>query len=294
MRRQPGNLRPVEEDRAGRRVIDAGDLVEERRLAGAVRADQGDDPAARDREVDVVRGDQPAELLADLRRHEEVVDHGAHQSSLGFAVGHRALVGDVVQRRVVDALGHLDLVSPLGDQTGRAEQHHQHDDDPVDPELVLRRVEVEPALLHLRADRGQPLDVQVAEDHPAEDHARETAHPAEDHHAEQEDGDVEVEVRRERARLEARVERARDAAEERADRVRPRLRPHQRDAHRRGGRLVLADRDPGATEPRALQPPAAEDREQERARRPSSRRARARLRLGAEHERRRSRASRSG
>ena len=52
------------------------------------------------------------------------------------------------------------------------------------------------------------------------------------------------------ALLNDRVVRAGDAAEERAARVGPRLRAHQRDAHRRGRGLVLADRDPRAAEAR--------------------------------------------
>ena len=65
------------------------------------------------------------------------------------------------------------------------------------------------------------------------------------------------------ALLNDRVVRAGDAAEERAARVRPGLRPHQRDAHRGRGGLVLADRDPRAAEPRVLQPQRAEHREQQ-------------------------------
>ena len=48
--------------------IDAGDDVEEGRLAGAVRPDEADDRALRDVEVDVVDGDQAAEPLRDVRR----------------------------------------------------------------------------------------------------------------------------------------------------------------------------------------------------------------------------------
>ena len=57
----------------GGRLVDAGEHVEERRLAGAVRADQRDDLAARHGEVDVVDGDEAAELLADAARDEDVV-----------------------------------------------------------------------------------------------------------------------------------------------------------------------------------------------------------------------------
>src|SRR6187402_1449095 len=118
------------------------------------------------------------------------------------AVGVRALERDVVERRVVHPELYLLFVPTFGDEAGGPEQHHQHDDQAVDPELVLRHV-LDP---RLRPDRGQALDVEPPEDHPAEDHAPDRAHAAEDHHAEQEDRDVEVEVRREGARLEARVE----------------------------------------------------------------------------------------
>ena len=77
----PDDLGAVEEDRARRRLVDAREQVEERRLARAVRADERDDRAARDGEVDVVGRDEAAELLAHLGRDDEVVL--GHQSSLG-------------------------------------------------------------------------------------------------------------------------------------------------------------------------------------------------------------------
>ena len=51
-----------------RRLADAGDDVEERGLAGAVGADQADDRALRDVEVDDAHGDQAAEPLGDPPR----------------------------------------------------------------------------------------------------------------------------------------------------------------------------------------------------------------------------------
>ena len=137
VRRLVGDVDAVEHDRARGRLVDARELVEEGRLAGAVRADQRHDRAARDREVDVVRRDEAAELLAQLDDLDQVVSHRTESRSV-----RRALVLHVVERRVVDALLHLDLVPAFGDQPGRAEEHHQHDDDPVDPELVLRRIEL--------------------------------------------------------------------------------------------------------------------------------------------------------
>src|SRR5439155_5943777 len=77
MWRLAGDVLAVEDDPAGRRLVDAGQHVEERRLAGAVRPDQRDDRAARDREVDVVRRDETAELLPDLLRDQKVVAFAA-------------------------------------------------------------------------------------------------------------------------------------------------------------------------------------------------------------------------
>src|SRR5581483_761747 len=64
VRRPPRHVLAGEEDGARRRLVDAGQHVEERRLARAVRADQADDRAGGDAEVDVVDRDEAAELLA--------------------------------------------------------------------------------------------------------------------------------------------------------------------------------------------------------------------------------------
>ena len=71
--RLAGHVLAVEHDPAGGRPVDAGEHVEERGLARAVRADQRNDRAARNREVDVVRGDETAELLADMVGDQEIV-----------------------------------------------------------------------------------------------------------------------------------------------------------------------------------------------------------------------------
>src|SRR5262249_3000250 len=63
VRRLAADVLTVEDDPAGRRLVDAGDHVEEGRLAGPVRADQTEDRTGGDREVDVVDGDEAPELL---------------------------------------------------------------------------------------------------------------------------------------------------------------------------------------------------------------------------------------
>src|SRR2546423_5638737 len=198
-----------------------------------------------------------------------------------WAVSRSAIsVRHVIERLVGHALVELRGPSRARYQALRSEEHHHQQDDPEDPELVLRDVDggapglergsgraevgVQPA-----ADVREALAVEVGEEGGAEDDAEDVPHPAQDDHAEDEDGDVEEEVAREGRALEARVEGARDAAEEGAGRVRPRLRAHERHAHRGGGGLVLADRDPRAAEGRVAQPPGAEGRQEpNQARRP--------------------------
>ena len=72
VRRLPRYVGAVEDDRASRRLVDAGEHVEERRLTCAVRPNEADDPALGDDEVDVVDGDEAAELLADVLRDQEI------------------------------------------------------------------------------------------------------------------------------------------------------------------------------------------------------------------------------
>src|SRR3954470_14460526 len=165
------------------------------------------------------------------------------------------LVRRVVERLVVDTLVELRPAPRARNQALRPEEHRQHEDQSEDPGRIQRHVDVlaedgvaDTVRVHPRADVREPLLVQVREERSAQDHAPDVAHPAEDDHAKDKDRDVEIEVSGERAALEAGVERAGDAAEECARGVRPRLSPHQRDAHRARGGLSLADRDPGATE----------------------------------------------
>ena len=62
---QAGDVGAVELDDAAVGSQDAEDAVEERRLAGAVRADQSDALALLDVDVDLIERDDARELLAD-------------------------------------------------------------------------------------------------------------------------------------------------------------------------------------------------------------------------------------
>ena len=65
-RQQTGNVFAIENDLTGGLPEKAADQVEERRLAGAVRADHGAQFAGFDRHRDVVDGDQAAEMFRDV------------------------------------------------------------------------------------------------------------------------------------------------------------------------------------------------------------------------------------
>ena len=64
VRREPDDALAVEQDVAGVGLVDAGDEVEERRLAGAVRADDAHDLALVHLQVQIVDALEPAERLA--------------------------------------------------------------------------------------------------------------------------------------------------------------------------------------------------------------------------------------
>src|SRR5690606_34962626 len=85
VRRKAGNPRSPQSDLARSRREHAGDDVEQRRLAGAVRADEGVPLARRDRQVDVIHYPQFAEGLADTYE----LEHGfsCHCSSAPTSCG---------------------------------------------------------------------------------------------------------------------------------------------------------------------------------------------------------------
>src|SRR4051794_16294792 len=192
-------------------------------------------------------------------RRNSVRSSGSRGSGTGDLV--------VVERLVVNLrVVHLRRDAGARYQPLGPEEHDDDDDHAEDPELVERHVEMRMEVrVEPRADVRQAFAVEIRKEAGADDDAGDAAHASEDDHAEDEDGDLEEEVVRERTALVRGIERPCDTTEERAGRVRPRLRPHERDAHCRSGGLVLADRDPRAAEPRVAQPHRAEDRDQHEA-----------------------------
>ena len=188
-------------------------------------------------EGDVADGGQAAELLGHVGRVEDQVAVGlAHAACLedGF-VG--VLVG----------VSHLLLAPSFRQQALRSQDHHDHQQEAVDPEGDLRHVEVEAELARhvVQHVRDQPVVDERQHDR-AEHDAPDRAEAAEDDHAEDQDREVELElvgVDGVQVRAE---EGARHAAERGAGAVGQQLRLDGRDAHRDRGDLVLAQRDPRA------------------------------------------------
>ena len=91
VRLEPGERAAVERERARVGRVDPGQHVEQRRLAGAVRADQAVDLARRDGERHLVQRLHAAEALADAARPEGARSCGAASCGalLQLALSHR-------------------------------------------------------------------------------------------------------------------------------------------------------------------------------------------------------------
>src|SRR3712207_3432184 len=162
-------------------------------------------------------------------------------------------VTDVAAFTAVQLLGAL----AVGGDALRSEDHHEDQEEAKQQEVVLRDVRlaecgapdgvadgVDPHV-YLR----QQVEVQALQDDGAEDHAVDVPHAAEDDHTEYYDRDVEREDVGEDVLDERAVEGARDTPEDRPQGVAPELRRHRVDAHGSGGRLVLAHRHQGPSQP---------------------------------------------
>src|ERR687889_1228261 len=152
----------------------------------------------------------------------------------------------------------VQLLGPLavGYYPVRPQEHHQHQDDAEDEEVVLRDVCVRECLapysvaygVYPLADLGQEGEIQALQGYGAQDHAVDAPHAAQDDHGEYQDGDVEREARRKDVLYERPVVSASQAPEHGPHGVGPELGRHRVDAHCGGRRLVLAHGDPGPPE----------------------------------------------
>src|SRR5439155_10887928 len=82
--REPADLPSFEPDAAGRRRVESGEHVEQRRLAGTVRSDHREDMALTDGEAHLRERREGAEGLADevdLENYAEARQRGAPRSS---------------------------------------------------------------------------------------------------------------------------------------------------------------------------------------------------------------------
>ena len=170
----------------------------------------------------------------------------------------------LVQLGLADPFGELEFSPPLGNQPLRAQHHHDHEQEAEDAHLQVGQVEVEPKLAgdrveHVRDQVVVDVGEQQRPDHDAPDRPQAT----EDHHREHEDREAELELPGVDQRRICAEEGARDAAERRAQRVGVQLCPHERDAHRDGGDLVFAQRDPRSPQPGVAHADSHEQRDQD-------------------------------
>ena len=125
-------LSPAKTDLAVVRLVDAGDQVEERRLAGAVRADHADDLALVDVQVEVGHDLEAAERQRDAAAaraavvgHQMISTRRSPRSP--FGPGDHQRDQDRAEHDVARRLG-LGEHHVLPDERGEVERRHQQDD----------------------------------------------------------------------------------------------------------------------------------------------------------------------
>src|SRR5919198_4530282 len=103
----------------------------------------------------------------------------------------------------------------------------------------------------MRQGRGliEQRVLQLRDNQGADDYARDTAHAAEHDHTQDGDGDLKGKILRVDRAEPAAVDHARETGEERAYGEGQQLGAGQVDAHARRRNLILADGDPGTSEP---------------------------------------------
>ena len=111
-----GDWRAVERPLSGVRLVEAGQQVEERRLAGAVRPDQGGDLVALDLDVVDVDGDEPAERSAHRVDDEDRIGLGDAGLALRRPLGRR----QAARQRTSNTCSRRSPKMPCGRNTTRA------------------------------------------------------------------------------------------------------------------------------------------------------------------------------
>ena len=136
VRLEADDAAPFEEDVACGRLVDAGDEVEERRLAGAVRADHADDLSLAHVDVEPVDDREAAERHRDVAQLEQACGRGAHTISTRFSPNSpsgRAIMAAIrIAPRTTKRVG-SGLASMTFSQTNAAEverRHEQHEPQP--------------------------------------------------------------------------------------------------------------------------------------------------------------------
>ena len=254
--------------------VNPGDAVEERRLAGAVGANQTEDLGALQREAHAVERTHPPERHREL---PELEQRAAPRRGLAHRERHRP-------RRRRDGLRRNPRAQPLepADEPPGRDDDHREQHRAVGDQVVL-------------VEEAEPFR-QMHEQERAEDRAGDAGTPADHRHRQHRHHDVELEHLGRDDPDGMDVKRAGDAGVDRREQERdePQLPDVETEGHR--GDVVLAHHGVGATEQAARELPCEEraDRHQcprqkrraaARAAAPSRRARRPALRAGHSHRR---------
>ena len=230
------------------RLVEAGDAVEHRRLAGAVRADQRGDVAAADLERQVVDGDEAAEAHRQMFDDEQGIGLPAHQPCPSLTRSPETALRSL---RKID--GERVETKPRG-----LHHHHHHHREAEQQAAILRGIEIGHAEIGRHQSFSQPSSRSISKPpisaHRGERDADLRAHAAEHDDRQDRRRFVEGEALRADEALPHREERAGEAAEEGAERERGELGVGRVDAERAAGDLILAQRLPGAPDRQPAQP----------------------------------------
>ena len=221
---------PSRSDLAGGGLVEAGEHVQRRGLAGAVRPDQRMNAAAPDLDVDVIDGLEAAEMLGEA-----------------FDVEHDVAAdgrGNQLQRETGGV--HLRLGAPaLGRDLEKSPDAVRHvADDQDDGQAVDREIKPGNALQEPQPFRDQ--DQQAGADRRAD----RRGDAAEQRHRQEHDRLGKRELVRADIGETAREQAAGQSAQHRAQRKGGNLGAEHVDADDAGGKLVIAHRAHGAPEPR--------------------------------------------
>ena len=193
----------VEDDPAGRRPVEAGEAVEERRLARAVRADERDDRLLGHAERDVVDRDEAAEDLRDVRGLEQGAAAAVESPRRAARCAARSCLAHLVDWWSDSAPMWSDSSTSACSSSLRLDDGRKPSGrstiitsrkKPKIPKLIDVTSKSRPSLSGMPLSSLQQVAVHQRQHDRAEHHAPDVAHAADDDHAQDEDREAELEL----------------------------------------------------------------------------------------------------